>query len=469
MSEIMSKYLLLRDNKQTGPHSFEEMLELGFRQYDLVWVEGKSAAWRYPGEINEFKEFAPLVEEQPFDRFFKKAVSSEKKAVSGEQIVVSSEKEEVSSEQEAVSSEKLVENRPVGKVERIPYTNAEAQVPKQEGVKHEEIEKRREALKETQPKQDDSRFLPKEKTQPVPEVRASQTTERHRSVAITMPATRRNNPIITPQPKKSEPEPVYVPFTSALSTPAPVTKVDDEDDHFTYSIPPKPFSGDYTHYLQYAGVGAALISLLVVGILIGMGIGNDTTPPAPLTVQQPSRIAELKEKLSNTASAEPIPAATQLVTSDEPEEHTPILKEPVKKDPAPLQQDVPVNKAYNTSNAPVPVDVDGKRAAVKRVDADPEKPAPTSPDISKIALSLNEYKVNMFGGIDGIEVTVANGTGLPIDELVVELRYILSNKNKKYLTETVRFRNLKPGETQTLPGPKSNRGIKLESSIVSVN
>ena len=50
MSETMNKYLLLRDNKQTGPHSFEEMLELGFKKYDLVWVEGKSAAWRYPGE-----------------------------------------------------------------------------------------------------------------------------------------------------------------------------------------------------------------------------------------------------------------------------------------------------------------------------------------------------------------------------------------------------------------------------------
>src|SRR5690606_7886270 len=36
------------------------------------WVEGKSAAWRYPSEIEELKPYAPAVEEQPFDRFYKK-------------------------------------------------------------------------------------------------------------------------------------------------------------------------------------------------------------------------------------------------------------------------------------------------------------------------------------------------------------------------------------------------------------
>ena len=45
---------------------------MGLKAYDLVWIEGKSAAWRYPGEIEEFKSFAPPVEEQPFDRFFKR-------------------------------------------------------------------------------------------------------------------------------------------------------------------------------------------------------------------------------------------------------------------------------------------------------------------------------------------------------------------------------------------------------------
>jgi hypothetical protein len=45
---------------------------MGLKPFDLIWQEGKSAAWRYPGEVDELKPFAPPVEEQPFDRFYKK-------------------------------------------------------------------------------------------------------------------------------------------------------------------------------------------------------------------------------------------------------------------------------------------------------------------------------------------------------------------------------------------------------------
>ena len=73
----MANYLLLRNNKESGPYSLDELLELGLKPYDLIWIQGKSAAWRYPSEVEEFKAIAPAVEEQPFDRFFKK--SEEKK------------------------------------------------------------------------------------------------------------------------------------------------------------------------------------------------------------------------------------------------------------------------------------------------------------------------------------------------------------------------------------------------------
>ena len=70
----MSTYLLLRNNKETGPFTIDELKKMSLKAYDLVWVEGKSAAWRYPGEIPEFKSFAPQVPEQPYDRFYKKTV-----------------------------------------------------------------------------------------------------------------------------------------------------------------------------------------------------------------------------------------------------------------------------------------------------------------------------------------------------------------------------------------------------------
>jgi len=68
----MSTYRLLRNNKETGPFSFEQLTAMGLKAYDLVWVEGKSAAWRYPCEFDELKPYAPPVEKQPFDRFYRR-------------------------------------------------------------------------------------------------------------------------------------------------------------------------------------------------------------------------------------------------------------------------------------------------------------------------------------------------------------------------------------------------------------
>jgi hypothetical protein len=68
----MSSYLLLRNNKESGPYTIEEVKELSLKAYDLLWVVGKSAAWRYPGEIPELKSFAPAVPEHTPDPYIKK-------------------------------------------------------------------------------------------------------------------------------------------------------------------------------------------------------------------------------------------------------------------------------------------------------------------------------------------------------------------------------------------------------------
>lgn len=52
-------YLLLRNNQQSGPYSLEEILQLNLKPFDLVWMEGRSAAWRYPGEIESLRPYVP--------------------------------------------------------------------------------------------------------------------------------------------------------------------------------------------------------------------------------------------------------------------------------------------------------------------------------------------------------------------------------------------------------------------------
>ena len=71
--KIMNTYRLLRNNRETGPFTSDELIARGFKPYDLIWVEGKSAGWRYPGEIPEFNVVAPVVENQPFERYAQKS------------------------------------------------------------------------------------------------------------------------------------------------------------------------------------------------------------------------------------------------------------------------------------------------------------------------------------------------------------------------------------------------------------
>lgn len=51
-------YLLLRNNKQSGPLQLDALLQQGLQPHDLIWVEGQSAGWRHPSEINELKAYA---------------------------------------------------------------------------------------------------------------------------------------------------------------------------------------------------------------------------------------------------------------------------------------------------------------------------------------------------------------------------------------------------------------------------
>ena len=71
-------YRLLRNNKEQGPFTAEELIRQNLKPYDLIWVDGRSAAWRYPGEMQEFKSYTALPGEQnlPASRQTATAISS---------------------------------------------------------------------------------------------------------------------------------------------------------------------------------------------------------------------------------------------------------------------------------------------------------------------------------------------------------------------------------------------------------
>lgn len=56
----MKCYLLLRNNRETGPFSLEEITEQSLQPSDLIWIEGQSVAWNYPAEIEALKPFVSV-------------------------------------------------------------------------------------------------------------------------------------------------------------------------------------------------------------------------------------------------------------------------------------------------------------------------------------------------------------------------------------------------------------------------
>ncbi|GAA4739113.1 hypothetical protein [Flavisolibacter ginsenosidimutans] len=55
-------YLLLRNNQQTGPFNLNELLQFDLKPFDLIWIEGKSAGWYYPQEIEALRPHLPFLE-----------------------------------------------------------------------------------------------------------------------------------------------------------------------------------------------------------------------------------------------------------------------------------------------------------------------------------------------------------------------------------------------------------------------
>ncbi|HPZ88571.1 MAG TPA: hypothetical protein PLQ32_10730 [Flavihumibacter sp.] len=65
----MLQYRLLRDNRETGPYSLGDLVALPLKAYDLIWVDGRSAAWKYPSEYEELKAHAPAVTDDFYQQF----------------------------------------------------------------------------------------------------------------------------------------------------------------------------------------------------------------------------------------------------------------------------------------------------------------------------------------------------------------------------------------------------------------
>lgn len=477
----MSSYLLLRNNKESGPYSLPELLNFGLKAYDLVWVNGKSAAWRYPSELDELRQHAPQVEEQPFDRFYKKP--SEEKKIEEKRAEEKNEPVEI----EALPvKEVLYQPRPASETDKkfMPGKSVFVTLPgmaKQVEEKKAVPDPRYEPRQQNQAYNDEPRYEPKQHVAtPIPD-----------AIAETIKIT--ENPA-TAKLKYSQP-------------------LDEIKEMYVRTLQDRKSriarKGFWIKNLKRAAVVAALIGL---GVLAGFIIKPRSAKEKALAQQLPQP-AEKKEVLTEQSSDQ-ANTATEEQANSQPtqQEITPVknpqtqekknkvsqpaetpsnppamIEEPIrKKTESPVssrkQEQVGDKESYMPSEKNA---VTGERTRSVRdnSNAEPtteEKISYRSKESSPVSfnrknnldaiatVSSNAYKIVAFGGIRNLELTVTNHSNAVLDNVIVELQY-LKPSEQPLKTENIRFRSIAPDESLTMRIPDTNRGIKVLYKIISID
>ena len=467
----MDTYLLLRNNKQSGPYSLQQLVNLGLKPYDLVWLEGRSAAWRYPSEVDGLKAYAPATEEQPFDRFYKKPEekTQEKpveKQVPQQQSTPKEETYVLKSEERAIGKQPEIQIEPqqevVPKVETyvLPAENKTVTTSRKVFV----------AMPEN--------HVPKRQTQPVfvktppieekPVIVEEKVIEskpvytRNETIAREQTITR-NEPIVPvvkekPIPVKKEEPILDEKYSESL---------DDIKKRYTETYLNRKnrskWTSTHTSVLQVFG-GAILFCTLVV--LAYKNFAGEDQPQSRTTLIQPDKRA------INTGTVTTTPPVVPPVTtgSNKPsrktqtkKEETDISDESLAINSEPEKNIQPVNE---TETAAVE-----KKAVMPKITE--EKPAETKPKTRPVNINrlvnvqANNYKQRAFGGVMNLELTVNNNSKFELDKVTVELQY-LKPSEQPIKTEIIVFSSIEANGSKTLKIPDYLRGVKVSYRVMDI-
>jgi hypothetical protein len=434
----MNKYLLLRDNKQTGPYTAEELATKGLKAYDLIWQEGKSAAWRYPSEINELKAFAPAVEEQPYDRFYKKPGDNGERPVNGTAATT----------QESIPVRQIVSatitTSPSGKISvTLPGNNR-------------------------------ANFVPSTKPASTP-VAAQANESEPIGEAKDIPLNDPNETIKEEMLIRSYPD------RSTEHSMAFAESADRSYETLSDQLASRKIPGSFKGSI-IPWVGGTL--LLLSGILIGL-FYNYNRQRVELK-QLNALVHEIQQKNTNTTpSNKPKPASNQSLYNqaalipdntvvDSSHIVTPVVE--AEKESLAVKKSKPVHTTVLVKDTASRAPMDSQevpKTTTAIVDNAVSK-TEISKDLARKSLfqlvhvTNNEYKTGLLGGITGLQLILSNKSVYPLDKVEVEVQY-LSPENRVVRTQTVFFENVSAGESLTMDVPKSTRGVSVNYLIKKIN
>lgn len=460
---IMANYLLLRNNKESGPYSANDLMNLGLKAYDLLWIQGKSAAWRYPSEIDELKSFAPVVEEQPFDRFYKKSEPDVQQNANQHSITL----------QESKELKPIVEPKPI-----VEQKQADPIV---------------------QPQYE--KYIPK------------------KSVVVTMPG-QKPTAVSRPVIKDEIAEPVTARPTITISENPAAAQIkysqplDEIKEMYVKTLHDrkKKFARK-TFWMQNVKKATVVLLLVAIGLIAGFLLRPTKTRQVATVTPAEKQPASLPSNANAESTVTVKDSISSSKTVAEPLEtmqatHQPtggyVNKAPENKITVDKQKpdnqllSSQLNNTNNSRKAPVTGDsgtqsftngfvaeksdtdpVTGERTRKMR-SANSEVNAnrlPASPDTKSVSsvgdisnlvsVKSNEYKRVAFGGIRDLQLTVVNDSRYILDNVTVELQYIKPNE-LPLRTENIEFTSIGPNATSTIRVPDTNRGIKVTFRITKI-
>jgi hypothetical protein len=430
----MSTYQLLRNNKSSGPYTFEEMISMGFKPYDLIWIDGKSAAWRYPGEISEFKAYAPLVEEQPYDRFYKKKNPEKEQEI---------KKEPYNKKQYEKADEKIPNKN---------FSQIAAVAPKIDNADIKEY---------TFP---DKKIL-SDKSEPAkPDLNNNITETRKTTIPEKEPYPEKEN--------TKTPPPVIIEYSGSLNEIKEMYRenLQRRNDEYKRKEKTRAFIRKIPAFLY----------VLVLGVLIGLTINVGKNKNYQASIPEDNfNTKALKQKnvYTNQGKQSTIDnydmftkTAGDIVTG---ETLTSQNGQPENRN---KENSVTEDKPRKRSNENKPVnfkplqdgEIQNGITANTEQETKPvknEEPRKKIIDInSLVTVSANNYKRGAFGGIKNLELKVKNSSAFLLDNVEVELTY-LKPSEQPLKTEKIHFKSVAPNGSLTIQVPDNSRGVKVECKI----
>ncbi len=431
----MSTYLLLRDNKESGPYSLEELVARGLKAYDLIWVKNKSAAWRYPGELPELKPYAPAVEEQPYDRFFKRDPSNNQE-----------NRNEVRNE--------------TAKPQNLYERPAESNEPK----------------KSFSPSRSVYVNLPNSK-----------------------PAEPRQTPSPTPSPVEEPSPTISVSENPAAAQIKYSQPLDEIKEMYVKTLKErKQKIALRTYILKSMRRAAVIIVLVACGVFAGFMLrsdkdGQELQASSGNTSQEVSAQNTLiPEQFESETIEEQEPAPITLNPQEKKALDKLVAKSlseiPVEKKASKqlmvASQDENTRKIQEFQSSFVNPET-GERGKRSREESRTSTSAITQEEISSpidkstrdtkrsgiysmVDVKSNDYYKVAFGGIRDLELTVSNNSEKHLEEVLVELQYIKPNE-QPLRTENIRFKSMEPNSTATIRVPDTNRGVNIRYRIIHIS